>query len=203
VNGFELRRKKKKMDLYKAALELFSQFGIQKVSIAEIAKKANVSQVTIYNYFGNKSGLVKYIVMEKMNEIALSFQPLLDSDLPFPEKMEKLLFEKQDTSKMFRDKGFMESVSVQDPEIQEYLEEYAQTKAYPLMLGLLEQGRKEGYVNPDICIEAIMAYINAIRDATNKPEFLRIENQKMMLDLASLFFYGLAGKPLPKSELDK
>ena len=195
MDGFELRREKKKKGIYKAAFELFSQYGVQKVSIAEIAKKANVSQVTIYNYFGNKSGLVKYIVMEVMDEIAESFQPLLDSDIPFPEKMEKLIFEKKDTSKMFGDTGFLEAVSINDPEIQEYLENYAQTKAYPLMMGLLEQGRQEGYVNPDISTEAIMLYINIIREATSKPDFLKLENQKIMLDLASLFFYGLAGKP--------
>ena len=58
MDGFEKRREQKKKDILKAALSLFQQYGVQKVTISEIAKKANVSQVTIYNYFESKDNLL-------------------------------------------------------------------------------------------------------------------------------------------------
>ncbi|MTI94437.1 MAG: TetR/AcrR family transcriptional regulator [Firmicutes bacterium] len=198
MDGFERRKEQKKRNIRKAAFDLFSQYGVQRVSISEIAKKANVSQVTIYNYFGNKSELVKYVVKEYMNDIAKDFEPFLNSDLPFPEKLEKIIFNKKTAGQLMGDKGFFEVVSVQEPDIQEYLEEYARTKALPMMLELVEQGRKEGYVNPDISTDAILYYIQMFRDATSNPDLFRDENQKMLLDLASLFAYGLIGKPLER-----
>ena len=51
MNGFEKRRLKKKNSILIAALTLFKQYGYRKVTVAEIADKASVSQVSIYNYF--------------------------------------------------------------------------------------------------------------------------------------------------------
>lgn len=195
MDGFQRRRELKKKSILQAAFDLFSRYGVQKVTVAEIAKKANVSQVSIYNYFGSKNNLVKYSVMQMMDDVAKTFRPLLDSDLPFPEKMHKLIFEKTEISKMMGEKGFFQAVSIQDPEIQKFLEDYAQTKAMPAMMALLDQGRAEGYVNPDISTESILYYIGIIQQATQNPDFFRDENQKVRLDLATLFFYGLAGKP--------
>jgi AcrR family transcriptional regulator len=54
VNGFTRRKEQSKDDIRKAAIELFSQFGIEKVNISDIARKAGVAQATIYNNFGSK-----------------------------------------------------------------------------------------------------------------------------------------------------
>jgi AcrR family transcriptional regulator len=62
LDGFQRRRELKKSHILQAALALFMEFGIQKVSIKEIAAKANVSQVTIYNYFGGKDQLVHDVI---------------------------------------------------------------------------------------------------------------------------------------------
>jgi AcrR family transcriptional regulator len=53
MNGFERRKKRKRENICRAAFELFCTLGMQKTKIAQIAKKADVSQVTIYNYFGS------------------------------------------------------------------------------------------------------------------------------------------------------
>ena len=54
MDGFERRRQNKKNSILKASLKLFKQYGYNKVSVAEIAKEASVSQVSIYNYFKSK-----------------------------------------------------------------------------------------------------------------------------------------------------
>lgn len=61
MDGFEKRREQKKRNILEAALALFMEYGIQRVSITEIAKKANVSQVTIYTYFESKENLVRLV----------------------------------------------------------------------------------------------------------------------------------------------
>lgn len=50
MNGFERRKERKKESIRQAAMQLFMEHGMRKVSIGEIADKAGVSQVTIYNF---------------------------------------------------------------------------------------------------------------------------------------------------------
>ena len=58
MDGFQRRREQKKESIRQAALELFNVHGIKKVSVNDIARRAGVSPVTIYNYYGSKQGLV-------------------------------------------------------------------------------------------------------------------------------------------------
>jgi len=62
MDGFDRRKEHKKESIVRAALELFQTYGFKKASINEIAHKAGVSQVTIYNHFGSKEGLVREVV---------------------------------------------------------------------------------------------------------------------------------------------
>ena len=62
MDRFERRKEQKKSNIRQAALELFKTYGFKKVSISDIAHKAGVSPVTIYNHFGSKDELVRDVV---------------------------------------------------------------------------------------------------------------------------------------------
>src|SRR5690625_1516025 len=94
MDGFEKRREQKKKDILKAALSLFQEYGVQKVSIAEIAKKAHVSQVTIYNYFESKDNLVYHVFKYYVDNIWEEQKEMLESDIPLNKKIEKIIFDK-------------------------------------------------------------------------------------------------------------
>ena len=68
MDGYERRRQNKKNAILKAALELFSMYGYNKVSVAEIARKASVSQVSIYNYFNSKENLKQELLIKLMDD---------------------------------------------------------------------------------------------------------------------------------------
>ncbi|MDR0433692.1 MAG: TetR/AcrR family transcriptional regulator, partial [Gracilibacteraceae bacterium] len=59
MNGYEKRTDVKKKAILAAARELFAARGLRDVHVNEIAKLANVSQVSIYNYFGDKNSLAR------------------------------------------------------------------------------------------------------------------------------------------------
>ena len=86
-NGFERRKEQSKEDIRKAAWELFSQFGVGKVSIADIARKAGVSQATIYNNFGSKDALAREFVTSAVDQLVNRVQEVLTPDRPYREKM--------------------------------------------------------------------------------------------------------------------
>ena len=58
MTGYERRKQQKRDQIIRSAIELFREHGIKKTTVQEIATAAAVSQVTIYNHFGDKHQLV-------------------------------------------------------------------------------------------------------------------------------------------------
>ena len=56
----------KEEQIIQAARELFTVYGYKRVSMDEIAKKANVTKRTVYSYFKSKEDLLKYFIDEEI-----------------------------------------------------------------------------------------------------------------------------------------
>ena len=52
-----------------SARELFKSYGIKKVSMNEIAKKAGVTKKTVYSYFASKADLINYFIKDELNNM--------------------------------------------------------------------------------------------------------------------------------------
>ncbi|MFZ7104125.1 MAG: TetR/AcrR family transcriptional regulator [Peptococcaceae bacterium] len=194
MDGFERRTERKKENIRKTAFELFSTYGVQRVSIAEIAKKAKVSQVTIYNYFGSKDELLRDVILSLLNKRLQEDMEVIESDLPFPQKIETYISEK--TSELSAmDPDFLRSMESDDPVIRQITEDFTKNKYIPLLLKLIEKGREEGYIQHDISNEAILIYINMFREGKHSASLLNFEQSRdLFKDLVTLFFYGIFGK---------
>ena len=62
MNQYQKTTEKKKQAIVQAALRLFKDKGFKETSIKSIAEAAEVSPVSIYNYFGSKDNLVALCV---------------------------------------------------------------------------------------------------------------------------------------------
>ncbi|WP_102029222.1 TetR/AcrR family transcriptional regulator [Salirhabdus sp. Marseille-P4669] len=192
MDGFERRREQKKMSILEAALSLFMDFGTQKVSVAEIAKKANVSQVTIYNYFESKDSLVKEVFKYYVDQIWEEQRKILDSDLPFHEKIKKTAFTKSEatqemTNKFYED--FMRDYSAG----QSYVEKLYVNEALPKLMTLFNEGRDNGYIDKNISNEAILLYLQMFKEYMQREDVSK-KIFPLTNELTHLFFYGIAGK---------
>ncbi|MFB6818818.1 TetR/AcrR family transcriptional regulator [Streptomyces sp. NPDC056347] len=73
TEGMSLRERKKfrtRHRLLAAATELFSERGFDGVSVAEIAEAAEVSKMTVFNYFASKEDLVLSPMEEHIGDVA-------------------------------------------------------------------------------------------------------------------------------------
>ncbi|MFE9368907.1 TetR/AcrR family transcriptional regulator [Streptomyces sp. NPDC006711] len=72
TDGEGLRERKKRetgMRIWRTALDLFTERGFDHVSVAEIAAAADVSKMTVFNYFGTKEDLVIAPMMNHVGDV--------------------------------------------------------------------------------------------------------------------------------------
>lgn len=191
MNGFEKRKAKKETDILQASISLFMKYGIKKVSIAEIAKEANVSQVTIYNYFGNKDQLVEHALTYYINQIWEEYNEIINSDLPYKEKIKHIILKKSLTGQKIHE-GLYEKVMTDFTNDRGALKGY-QEKAMPMIMNLFNEGKEKGYIDPAISNEAIIIYCQMFITYMQR-EADHINMLKHAEGLTKLFFYGIFGE---------
>ncbi|WLR51381.1 TetR/AcrR family transcriptional regulator [Bacillus tianshenii] len=195
MNGFEKRREKKKNDIRQAALDLFAEDGVQKVNIQQIAEKANVSQVTIYNYFGSKDGLVYEVVQTLFEQEYKCYKQIMEENESFREKIQGLMKHKVEFASSYNP-DFIFTLISERPDIQSLVQTYTEEKTMPLFIQLIQQGKGSGDIHPSISEQAIMFYMNMFaNEMRNYPQAFQTQNELKQFteEMLHLFFYGLIG----------
>ncbi len=127
MNGFEKRKERKKDSIRQAALELFRSLGFRKVSIAEIARKAGVSQVTIYNTSAARKLLSRrYKVVRTRGFCRNTFVHNVRGT-SFPEKLEEIVLDKSNIAGEFQGELLTTYMKI-NPELRAYIDEIAENQ---------------------------------------------------------------------------
>ncbi len=197
MDGFTRRKEQSKEEIRKAAWELFTQFGVEKVSMADIARKAGVSPATIYNNFDGKDVLVQEFIATMVERLLGDAENILALDAPFEQKVAALFQYITDrlvaATPMPDNPLFARSVDLHnDPQIRR-IRESAQEKMTQLVMELVATGKREGQVNPALSDEALAIYFSLFMEAFVRPDYqIKFhQNPKLISDLGSLMLYGL------------
>ena len=192
MNGFERRTERKKEKIRTAALELFCTYGTDKTNINEIAQKAGVSPASIYNYFGNKEGLMKDVIINLLESSWKTRKELCESDLPFPELLKRLTSMKNEFFDQIDLNSFWALINA-NPEVKKVVDGFNKTR-YPYIVSkFLEKGRREGYIRKEISLEAAMIYLTMYQEVLIESEMQKKANNKIIKELVDLMLYGRAG----------
>jgi AcrR family transcriptional regulator len=189
MNGFQRRREQKMKAILSAAFELFSSQGLKEASIAEIAGRAGVSQVSIYNYFQSKENLVRQTIFAFLDEKMKQSEQVLESEIPFYDKLEKLFFLTEEARDQANPEFLLTAIG-DDPLTRRLMAEYNRNRTEPFIMRLIKQGKDQGAISRDLSDEAIRLYIQALQGILAQPSLSR----QARLDIDELFFYGLQGK---------
>lgn len=189
MDGFERRKERSKEEIRWAAEELFSKFGTDKVSVNDIARKAGVSQATIYNNFGSKDELVHDYHHMIVKVIASRFREILVWKKSWVDKIQ----------------GFMQSwIDIADRYKIEI--EGSETKQSRDAIGMeienlfrefIKEGKEQGNLRSDLSEEAIITYIKFFQQGISNDPGIHDRmhhDAKLSRDLFSLFMYGISGQ---------
>ncbi|WP_283679728.1 TetR/AcrR family transcriptional regulator [Lentilactobacillus sp. Marseille-Q4993] len=186
----------------RAATKLFLKQGYKQTSVADLAKAADSSQVTIYKYFGSKQNLAHQVVLDLVTDGYDKFQKFVDDDsLSFPELAKKMIFESHsETENMNLDFAdfLMKDLQGQfgsDEAMQVY--QHGKVKFWE---GVITRGRRDGFIKPEISNQAVMTYLDMFiqyysnAKANGNPGPTANGYLPISEEMTQLFFYGLMGK---------
>ncbi|RGW00811.1 TetR/AcrR family transcriptional regulator [Streptococcus salivarius] len=192
MNQYQKTTEKKKQAIIQAALRLFKDKGFKETSIKSIAEAAEVSPVSIYNYFGSKDNLVTLCVNDLFEEITQQAEDILNSNLDFKTKLDHafaLCQEKmsQQISDYFQDK------MVEDPALSSLLTKAITAKKRDIYRAYIELGKKEGLIAKDLSTELVLNVMDALNGMGN--QLADSDNLETEVEqIHSIFLYGIFGQ---------
>lgn len=192
MNQYQKTTEKKKQAIIQAALRLFKEKGFKETSIKSIAEVAEVSPVSIYNYFGSKDNLVALCVNDLFEEITQQAEDILKSNLAFNTKLDQALDlcqEKmsQQTSYYFQDK------TVRDPAFSNLLTKAITAKKRDIYRTYINLGKEEGLIARDLSTELILNVMDALNSVGN--QLAHSDNLETdVKQIHQIFLYGILGK---------
>ncbi|WP_060972387.1 TetR/AcrR family transcriptional regulator [Streptococcus sp. CCH8-H5] len=192
MNQYQKTTEKKKQAIIQAALRLFKNKGFKETSIKSIAEVAEVSPVSIYNYFGSKDNLVALCVNDLFEEITQQAEDILKSNLAFNTKLDQALDlcqEKmsQQISDYFQDK------MVEDSVFSTLLTKAITAKKRDIYRSYIHLGKAEGLIAEDLSTELILNVMDALNGMGN--QLSHSDNLETEVEqIHQIFLYGILGK---------
>ena len=192
MNQYQKTTEKKKQAIIQAALQLFKDKGFKETSIKSIAEAAEVSPVSIYNYFGSKDNLVALCVNDLFEEITQQAEDILNSNLDFKTKLDHafaLCQEKmsQQISDYFQDK------LVEDSVFSTLLTKAITAKKRDIYRAYIKVGKEEGLIAEDLSTELILNVMDALNGMGN--QIADSDNLETEVEqIHQIFLYGIFGK---------
>lgn len=188
MDGFVKRTEEKKLKIEEAAIS-FLDLGLDNVKIADIAAKAKVSQVSIYNYYGSKDKLFEAAFRRLMNMQIRWLEKTIESDILFEEKLKQLIsFKKQAINKL----SIFKNVST-DKRFDEFLTTLYR-ESFPVFVKFIQVGKQSGNIRETIRDETLIFYFDMIVQSLShidKSRLFTLEDKEIELEILDLFLYGI------------
>ncbi len=158
MTTFESRATKKRNHILNTAIELYAQFGAKKVTLDEIADKANVSKVTIYKYFGDRETLFEIIACHIMNTTISQLEMIRETEKSVTTQMIKttwVLVNLINTGHA----GLCEDLVSRTTTCQKKYQEYT-SDIRSSIEDLVKAGQNHGMIRTDLSPEMVYYYID-------------------------------------------
>jgi AcrR family transcriptional regulator len=185
MNGHEKRRHRISERILQNALELFKNYGVDQVSMDQIAAKAGVSKVTIYKYFHSKEALQREVIKRYIDEIMAATEKALDSQMDIIEKLKIIMLAEANAPQLADSQALGEILETDAQSLENQIRE--------LMYKIYEQGKREGYIAKNLSFELLDMYAEIIR-AGFKAKLTDLEpilsDPAAFEQLLNLFFFG-------------
>lgn len=196
MNGFERRANQIKEKILHTTLRMLRTSDPKRLRIADISKQAEVSQVTIYNYFGSKEALIRETFIDYFDQAIRDFESYMNEGHSLKEKIAHIIDLEKTTYRDFQP-SMLKQLLHDDPELARHIEVLYREVSIPLTIRIIREGQATGEISPDVSIESVLAFMQlymnqyeALLDMADKSA----DRDKFLEGMVEMFFYGLCGR---------
>ena len=172
--------------------ELFMRYGVKRVTVEEICRTANISKMTFYKYFKNKTELTKYLLNQIFSQQMTEYREIIAQQVSFPEKVKQIIQLKHRQINMMSREFFHNILKNPDPEIVEFIEKLTE-ESLNEVLNDFKAARENGDIRRDVKPEFILYFLNHTTEMAKDENLMRLYNSpdELAVELMNLFFYGI------------
>ena len=191
IQNEESTRVKKILQILSTAEELFQRFGFKRITIEEICVKANVSKMTFYKYFPNKNELIKRILNSWLKQIERALEGIGGMDIPFTEKISKLLSLKEESTGKIS-KEFVAEYMNSDHDLQNFIKDYY-GRSNVFFIDFIKRAQEKGDVRRDIKPEFLVAILNKMLELAKDETVLNLYPKvpDFLFEVNNFIYYGV------------
>ena len=192
-----MARKKglKQEHLVQAARKLFYKYGFKRVTIEEICRTADVSKMTFYKYYRNKTELVRAVISRIAVDRLAGFISVMSLDEPFPERMRRLVqMRLEQADEVNRD--FLRELYVSaPPEIHEFIHQKTR-EALETAMDFYRKAQEKGAIRADVKPEFISWFLNHTVDMMGDERLVAMydSSRELAAEVINLFLYGILAR---------
>lgn len=184
---------KKYNDILEAAQKLFWKFGFKKVTIEEICREGNVSKMTFYKHFDNKTEVAKVVLDRVVGSASVQFKKLKDEVQSASELMEGMLHMKKEGIHDISPEFLADFYTDKELGLKEYIGQLTQ-KVWVEMMEDFKELQQKGLIRKDLKIEFFMYLAHKINDYLEDPYLLSLypEPEDLVMEFTRFFAYGMS-----------
>ena len=183
---------KKYYDIITTAKDLFWKHGFKRVTVEEICTRSNVSKMTFYKYFKNKTELAIQIIKDMFDENIKKINELMLSDISFEEKMKLQVRMKLEATNDISEEFVKDVYGDNDSEVKKYWEKMA-NDAIDIVINHYREAQNKGWMRKDIKIDFIIYVINKFFEFVNDDYLIAKYDtmQDLIVEINKFFLYGI------------
>ncbi|MEM6700545.1 MAG: TetR/AcrR family transcriptional regulator [Bacteroidota bacterium] len=195
----EPKRSKSFRAIAKSAKDLFWKYGISRVTVEEICKEAGVSKMTFYRNFKNKQEVAKQVITDLVNQGNERYDALRKEDIPYAEKMKKMLEIKHESSKGISVEFVNDIYKNEETELQVLIHKF-QAENISRVMEDFKEAQEKGWIRQDLNLSFVMYMMNEMSNKATDENLKKLypEMSDLIMEITKFFLYGI----MPRDKKD-
>jgi AcrR family transcriptional regulator len=182
------------LKLLAAAKHLLFRYGPRKVSIEEICREAGVSKMTFYRHFKDKEDITLLVLQEHFIDRMNEYMGILKQDIPFEDKLKKILDIKIENIKSMNDELLKEILTDKHSRTGKWLTEL-NIEEKGMIREFIHSAQAKGEIRTDVKMDLVLFMIEKSWDLLSDKKILEMYESKtqMLRELNAVLYYGILG----------
>ncbi len=184
----------KYIQLLDTAKDLFWKHGIKRITVEEICRQANVSKMTFYRFFPNKTAIAKNVLDHMIDEGIHSFRQIITEEISPPEKMQKILLMKMEGTNDISREMLEDIYNTPGSELQIYMEQKTNDVWTEIIKDFKNAQRNEGWIRKDLNLDFLVPFSKKLMELASDADLIKLYStpREFIMELAKFWAYGIS-----------